>query len=229
MLRAIATIHRLGICHRDIKPQNLLINPTTFELRVCDFGSAKRLVIGTVNNSYICSRYYRAPELLFGSNNYTNNIDVWSIGCVFAEMLILRPLFPGQSGVKQLVQIIRLMGTPTREEIIAMNPNYSDFKLPQIEKKPWNQILRNDLDHITIDLLSRLLQYNPDSRIDPLEACAHPFFDELRDPKTLLPNNLSLPELFDFDSEELNSVGLEIRQKLVPSHIVKSRKKMENY
>lgn len=92
-------IHSLGICHRDIKPQNLLVDPQTHSLKVCDFGSAKRLVRGEINVSYICSRYYRAPELIFGATEYTNAIDVWSVGCVMAEMLLGQPLFPGDSGV----------------------------------------------------------------------------------------------------------------------------------
>jgi glycogen synthase kinase 3 beta len=86
--RALAYIHALGICHRDIKPQNLLVDSETHTLKVCDFGSAKRLVQGEVNVSYICSRYYRAPELIFGATEYNNAIDVWSVGCVMAELLL---------------------------------------------------------------------------------------------------------------------------------------------
>lgn len=86
--RAIAYLHALGICHRDIKPQNLLVDSANHALKVCDFGSAKRLLKGEVNVSYICSRYYRAPELIFGATEYTNAIDVWSVGCVMAELLL---------------------------------------------------------------------------------------------------------------------------------------------
>lgn len=74
LLRSLAYIHSVGICHRDIKPQNLLLNPATGILKLCDFGSAKILVAGEPNVSYICSRYYRAPELIFGATNYTTNI-----------------------------------------------------------------------------------------------------------------------------------------------------------
>jgi glycogen synthase kinase 3 beta len=74
LLRSLAYIHSVGICHRDIKPQNLLLNPATGVLKLCDFGSAKILVSGEPNVSYICSRYYRAPELIFGATNYTTNI-----------------------------------------------------------------------------------------------------------------------------------------------------------
>ena len=83
----MAYIHALGICHRDIKPKNLLLNPDSQELKVCDFGSAKRLLKGDVNVSYICSRYYRAHELIFGATTYTQKIDMWSVGCVIAELV----------------------------------------------------------------------------------------------------------------------------------------------
>ncbi len=78
--RALSHIHALGICHRDIKPQNLLVNPENQQLKLCDFGSAKALVKGEPNVSYICSRYYRAPELIFGSTDYSTAIDIWSEG-----------------------------------------------------------------------------------------------------------------------------------------------------
>ena len=115
--KALAYIHALGICHRDIKPQNLLVNPETHVLKVCDFGSAKRLEKNVINVSYICSRYYRAPELIFGATSYLHCIDVWSVGCVAAELLLGQPLFPGDSGVDQLVEIIKVLGTPTRDQI----------------------------------------------------------------------------------------------------------------
>ena len=115
MFRGLAYIHALGICHRDIKPQNLLVDPSTHTLKICDFGSAKKLVKGEPNVSYICSRYYRAPELIFGCTEYNNIIDVWSVGCVIAELLLGQPIFPGESGVDQLVEIIKVLGTPTKE------------------------------------------------------------------------------------------------------------------
>jgi glycogen synthase kinase 3 beta len=122
MLRALHYIHSIGICHRDIKPQNVLVDPSDHSLKICDFGSAKKLIKGEPNVAYICSRYYRAPELIFGATEYNFQIDVWSTGCVIAELVLNHPLFPGESAVDQLVEIIKILGTPTKNQILIMNP-----------------------------------------------------------------------------------------------------------
>ncbi|XP_039058184.1 shaggy-related protein kinase kappa-like isoform X1 [Hibiscus syriacus] len=252
--RALAYIHNcIGICHRDIKPQNLLVNPHTHQLKICDFGSAKVLVKGEPNVSYICSRYYRAPELIFGATEYTTAIDIWSTGCVMAELLLGQPLFPGESGVDQLVEIIKVLGTPTREEIKCMNPNYTEFKFPQIKPHPWHKVFQKRLPPEAVDLVCRFFQYSPNLRCTAvscdilayaalsgnfknyrsvigffiyipmaillqLEACFHPFFDELRDPNTRLPNGRPLPPLFNFKPQELSGVPPDVVKKLIPEH-----------
>ncbi|KAK6153072.1 hypothetical protein DH2020_012713 [Rehmannia glutinosa] len=189
IFRALAYIHGIGVCHRDIKPQNLLVNPHTHQLKLCDFGSAKVLVKGEPNISYICSRYYRAPELIFGATEYTSAIDIWSVGCVLAELLLGQPLFPGESGVDQLVEIIKIFHKRTPPE--------------------------------AVDLVSRLLQYSPNLRYSALEACVHPFFNELRDPNARLPNGRPLPPLFNFKPPELKGASLELLSKLIPEHAKK--------
>lgn len=188
--------------------------------------SAKHLVEGEPNVSYICSRYYRAPELIFGATDYTTkigqlnsrcsflnsfltrafssisiSIDVWSAGCVLAELLLGEPIFPGASGVDQLVEIIKVLGTPTKEQIREMNRNYTEFKFPQIKAHPWTKVFRSRTNTEAIDLVSKLLEYTPTARMSPLQACAHPFFNELREPGTQLPTGRELPPLFNFTPE----------------------------
>ncbi|CAI0439520.1 unnamed protein product [Linum tenue] len=198
--RALAYMHNcIGICHRDIKPQNLLVK-------------------GEANVSYICSRYYRAPELIFGATEYTTAIDIWSTGCVMAELLLGQPLFPGESGVDQLVEIIKVLGTPTREEIKCMNPNYTEFKFPQIKPHPWHKVFQKRLPPEAVDLLCRFFQYSPNLRCTALEAYIHPFFDELRDPSTRLPNGRPLPPLFNFKPQELSGIPTDMVNKLIPEH-----------
>lgn len=123
--------------------------------------SAKHLVRGEMNVSYICSRYYRAPELIFGATDYTTKIgklysaeiyneilysqffhssDIWSAGCVFAELLLGYPIFSGESGVDQLVEIIKILGTPSKDQIRRMNRNYTEFKFPKITPNPWDRV-----------------------------------------------------------------------------------------
>lgn len=144
-----------------------------------------------------------------------------------AELMLGQPLFPGESGIDQLVEIIKVLGTPTREQIRTMNPNYMEHKFPQIKPHPFNKVglvllsfsgprdyARHDANPTkvfrkappeAIDLISALLEYTPTQRLSAVEAMCHPFFDELRDPNTRLPdsrhqNNPSkdLPALFDF-------------------------------
>ncbi|KAL6536678.1 Shaggy-related protein kinase theta [Orobanche minor] len=130
----------------------------------------------------------------------------------------LEPLFPGESSVDQLVEIIKVLGTPTREEIKCMNPNYSEFKFPQIKVHPWHKVLHKRMPHEAVDLVSRLLQYSPTLRFTALEACAHPFFDDLREPNACLPNARSLPPLFNLAAKELAGAPSELLQRLIPDH-----------
>ncbi|KAI9347362.1 kinase-like domain-containing protein [Obelidium mucronatum] len=218
LLRSLAYIHALGICHRDIKPQNLLLDPNTGILKLCDFGSAKILVAGEPNVSYICSRYYRAPELIFGSTNYGVTIDVWSTGCVMAELMLGQPLFPGESGVDQLVEIIKVLGTPTRDQIKAMNQNYTEYKFPQIKPCSWAKVFRSRATTPeSLDVLGKLLEYTPTLRLTAVEGMTHEFFDELRKEETRLVTGKELPALFDFTPLEL-SIRPDLNRKLVPAH-----------
>jgi serine/threonine protein kinase len=216
MLRSISYIHAIGICHRDIKPQNILVDPNSQVLKLCDFGSAKKLVKGEPNVSYICSRYYRAPELIFGATDYTPAIDVWSTGCVIAELILGQPLFPGDSAVDQIVEIIKILGTPNKSQIQAMNPEYNEYRFPIIKAYPWAKVFKTkNLPEEFYDLVGKLLVYEPNLRTKAIKMLAHPFFDELRDKSTVLPNGKPLPELFNFSAEEFK-LDPELVERLVP-------------
>ncbi|KAL0667239.1 hypothetical protein Bca4012_029943 [Brassica carinata] len=133
IFRGLAYIHAApGVCHRDLKPQNLLVDPLTHQCKLCDFGSAKIL-----------------------------------------------PLFPGENSVDQLVEIIKVLGTPTREEIRCMNPNYTDFRFPQIKAHPWHKVFHKRMPPETIDLASRLLQYSPSLRCTALSGASLELIDRL--------------------------------------------------
>ena len=181
MLLSIKYIHSIGITHRDIKPQNILVDQKTNKIKLCDFGSAKKLIPGQKSLAYICSRYYRAPELIFGSTNYDSQIDVWSMGCVISELVLGRPLFPGSTPSDQLVEIIKILGTPTKDDIISMNPQFQEQKFPPIKPTPWEKVFRNrKIPDYFIDLISKLLVYNPKVRLTAEKALDHIYFDEIK-------------------------------------------------
>lgn len=223
--RALAHLHATCVVHRDIKPQNLLVDTGRGHvLKLCDFGSAARLGSGPTRPTlvaYICSRYYRAPELIFGTTQYTTAVDLWSIGCVLAETIRGRPLFPGENGVDQLVEIVKVLGSPTRREVMQMNPQYYTFAFPAISACSWDSVFRRSVTSGSADaiaLLACLLKYDPEARIRPLEACAHSYFDELRNSECRCPDGLPVtPDLFNLTQRELRTCPQALRERLIPS------------
>lgn len=117
-------------------------------------------------------------------------------------MILGHPLFPGESAVDQLVEIIKVLGTPTKEQILTMNENYNEYKFPQIKAATWQQVFKRDLTPDVYDFISKLLIYEPNLRMKPLQCLLHPFFEELYLPQTKTPENKPLPELFNFTKEE---------------------------
>lgn len=213
LLRGLACIHGKGIVHCDIKPQNLLIDGRTQTLKLCDFGTAKRMVFGDASRPYACSRYYRAPELILGATDYTTSIDLWSAGCVFAEMILGQPMFTGKDGIDQLLEIIKVIGTPTSQELRAMNPNYPEYEFkPVIQAHPWDRVFKGWTSREANDLAGELLKYDPQARLPPLDALLCRFFDPLRS-----EDNASNKGLFDFKPEELIWVNFKDRQRLIPN------------
>lgn len=218
--KATTYLHSLGICHRDIKPQNLLIDPATQHLKLGDFGSAKILTKKEQSISYICSRYYRAPELLLGAIGYIHEIDIWSIGCVMGELLTGFPFFRGENGTDQLVEIIKILGTPNKFQIKALNNKYLEFQFPKLSPHPWENVFHEkNLSLEAIDLLDRILDYLPSKRIKAMEVLGHPFFVELRKIGIKLPNTKNIPSLFRFLKKEFE-FGKRLISKIIPISIL---------
>lgn len=139
-----------------------------------------------------------------------------------AELMHGQPFFPGKNAVDQLVEIIKILGTPTREQVGQMNKNYMEHKFPQIRPHPLNRIFRPHTAPDAIHLLAKMLDYTPSARITAVEALAHPYFDELRQPPNdqighVLANGQPVPALFDFTREEL-SARPDLIHKLIPKH-----------
>jgi len=219
LMRGLSFIHGRGIVHCDIKPQNLLLDGKSKTLKICDLGSAKRLVFGQAYLSYVCSRYFRAPELILGATSYTTSVDLWSAGCVLGEMCIMQPLFTGKDGINQLVEIIKVLGTPTEAELQAMNPNYPKYEFnPVVMALPWDKVYakpcnaRNPPTREACDLTACLLRFDPSSRIPPLHALMHNFFDPLRSER----QGAAHQALFDFRPDELWWCTAKDREKLIP-------------
>ena len=219
--RALNYIHSKHIAHRDIKPQNILIDPSTNRVYLCDFGSAKILREDGKNVAYICSRYYRAPELILLDDDskyqYTESIDIWSFGCVIAEMILRRPFLEGSSATAQLTKIVEVFGGPKPEDlkdIVTKNDIFE--KTRRTKAQPLNKVF-NGMPNGLIDLLSKIFVYNPHKRLTAMEIMAHPFFDELRNIETSQSGKYIVPNLFDFSKKEIEmSKQKELFKKIIP-------------
>ncbi|KAI0224971.1 glycogen synthase kinase 3 [Massospora cicadina] len=222
LFRGLAYLHGRGIAHRDIKPHNVLVDPQTGVLKICDLGSAKVLAPGVTSIAYICSRPYRAPELVLGETSYTFSIDIWAGGCVVAEMMLGRYLFPGKSAADQLVQIFKVLGAPTPEQLCALSPVYRKAPLPAVQPAGLDHVVRGygERDGL-LDLFRQIFSYEVQRRPSGLQVLAHAVFDALRRPAFAAACPYAvLPPLFDFSVQEL-SVEPQLNAQLVPKHAVK--------
>lgn len=179
LLQGIDFCHTNRVLHRDLKPQNLLIN-NKGQLKLADFGLARAfgIPVNTFSNEVV-TLWYRAPDVLLGSRTYNTSIDIWSAGCIMAEMYSGRPLFPGTTNEDQLVRIFRIMGTPSERTWPGIS-QFSEYKqnFQMYATQDLRQILPQ-IDPSGIDLLQRMLQLRPELRISAHDALQHPWFNDL--------------------------------------------------
>lgn len=153
---------------------------------------------------------------MFGARSYNTSIDIWSAACVIAELILGEPLFKGELPHSQLIEIINKLGSPTDEQILVMNPDYKRKGFPRIEPKAWDEIFKVDPDIDALDLLSKMLVFEPDKRISAIDALTHPYFDELRDEGLVFPHGNLMPDLFNFSEFEIKSIDSQNLEILIP-------------
>jgi len=220
LLRGLKYLHSAGVIHRDLKPSNLLLNGDC-ALEICDLGLARLVADSPAKGSpdsqdaqmteYVATRWYRAPEIILGYPNYGKPVDLFSVGCIFAELLLRKPLFPGKDYIHQLHLILELLGTPSREllERIASESarNYV-LGLRPFEPVPLSRKFPM-LSPSALNLLEGLLAFDPDARLTVDQALNHPFFEGLHDP-TDEPDYTGKEIRLFFENYELTRPLLEL-------------------
>ncbi|XP_005987084.1 cyclin-dependent kinase 17 isoform X2 [Latimeria chalumnae] len=193
LLRGLAYCHRRKVLHRDLKPQNLLINEKG-ELKLADFGLARAKSVPTKTYSNeVVTLWYRPPDVLLGSTEYSTPIDMWGVGCIFYEMVTGRPLFPGSTVEDELHLIFRTLGTPTEETWLGISSNeeFKSYKFPRYKGEPLINLAPR-LDNDGLDLLSSLLQFEAKKRASAEMAMKHPYFQSFGEQVQRLADTASI-------------------------------------
>ncbi|KAF6071839.1 Protein kinase domain family protein [Candida albicans] len=217
-------IHSADVLHRDLKPGNLLVNADC-ELKICDFGLARGFSENPDENAgfmteYVATRWYRAPEIMLSFTNYTKAIDIWSVGCILAELLGGKPLFRGKDYVDQLNQILMILGTPPESTLQRIGSHRAQNyvrSLPITRKASYEELFP-DANPLALDLLERMLTLDPRERITVRDALNHKYLELWHDPK----EEIECQVKFDFKSFETVD-GLDEMKQLIMDEVQKFR------
>ena len=217
-------IHSADELHRDLKPGNLLVNADC-ELKICDFGLARGFSENPDENAgfmteYVATRWYRAPEIMLSFTNYTKAIDIWSVGCILAELLGGKPLFRGKDYVDQLNQILMILGTPPESTLQRIGSHRAQNyvrSLPITRKASYEELFP-DANPLALDLLERMLTLDPRERITVRDALNHKYLELWHDPK----EEIECQVKFDFKSFETVD-GLDEMKQLIMDEVQKFR------
>ncbi|CAL0335311.1 unnamed protein product [Lupinus luteus] len=179
LCKGVAHCHSHGVLHRDLKPQNLLLDQQKGILKIADLGLGRAFTVPLKSYTHeIVTLWYRAPEVLLGSSHYSTGVDMWSVGCIFAEMARRQALFPGDSEFQQLLNIFKVLGTPTEEQWPGVTSLRDWHVYPRWEPQNLARAVPS-LGPDGVDLLTKMLKYNPAERISAKAALDHPYFDGL--------------------------------------------------
>ena len=217
ILRGLKYQHSANVLHRDLKPRNILIS-SKCEVKICDYGLARLLNYNEANKTdnmtdYVATRWYRAPELLLANEGYDAKIDVWSVGCILAEMYLRKPFLMGTDWKNQLYLIVELLGTPKEEELTFIQNDKAKAFLknyPEKSKGKFEEMFSEAKpDSKGLDLLQKMLIFDPRTRISIEEALQHPYLEELYCPEDEPVREPINPNEFEFESVDLNKEQLK--------------------
>lgn len=200
MLRGLKYIHSAGVIHRDLKPSNLAVNEDC-ELRILDFGLARPAE--SEMTGYVATRWYRAPEIMLNWMHYNMTVDIWSVGCIMAELLTGRTLFPGSDHIHQLNLIMEILGTPSDEfmkKISSESARNYIKSLKVMKRRDFKDVFRG-ANPLAIDLLEKMLELDADKRITAEQALAHPYLEKYSDPSDEPTSQLYDQSFEDMDLE----------------------------
>ncbi|KAL4435824.1 hypothetical protein ABPG74_015792 [Tetrahymena malaccensis] len=234
LLCGLKYIHSAGVFHRDLKPGNLLVNSDCV-LKICDFGLARtvdtKVNVLVLMTEYVATRWYRAPELLLSWNKYTTAIDMWAVGCIFSELYMRKPLLPGESYLNQLILTLNLTGTPSKEDLENIQSDRAKqfiISLGNKAPKDLSKLIPNASPQ-AIDLISKMIVFNPDKRISAEEALKHPFFESIREQDFEVEAKVKFD--FDFEREDITLDELKdaIYQEMLKFHPTFDENNKETY
>lgn len=236
VLKSLKYMHSAQILHRDLKPSNLLLN-SECHIKVADFGLARSLDVKDTDTTplltdYVATRWYRAPEILLGSNKYTKGVDMWSMGCILGELLIGKPVFPGTSTLNQIDRVLEVIGRPSQEDIDSIDCPLAQTmleSLPPTKAKKFRDVFPNASDD-ALDLLRQMLQFNPSRRPTAEQALKHPYVAQFHNPddeqNCLRKINIPIDDNQKFSIREyrnklyadIHKRKKELRKKILQSH-----------